>query len=259
MIQICTNYEDIASAITLFDNMLSGISTSCDNLAVLLRKSKPILNHLLFDQDKSRFNEFIYSTWNAFISNKTQIIINMWRLHEHIGNLEFLGLIFSNFRTDKFETEFLDHNTHKKINTEILEMFNRLPNSNNFSQPRDKDDANLIKPEILNIFSNATSLTIDRTQYYYPNTYWPLSLDALLTLIKNTNIKKVKITAHPNRLNKSWISSVWKEKSVKSKSNKEKESNEIVKLYKQSGYNIQREIVASLDLHQSHIIHINKL
>ena len=167
----CSNLQSFIKPLTILDNILTN-NVLFDNKIADNKKDYQILKGL-FDSylAKEQYvgNEYIWSIFNAFVNYKHKIDIHLDRLGASCKNKDLLGLILSDTvkmkyvkptgRWDFKEEEYLSDKYRNK---------------------------NLLKPEILSIFQNVTDLRIGCN-------FYPLSLESLLVLIKNTQIRKVEI------------------------------------------------------------------
>ena len=100
-----------------------------------------------------------------FTTHKKEIFIDLWRCAEYIKNKKLLSIVL-----------------HDMAKTDGYEYIYRS----------EFDFTNLIKPQIFELFSNLTHITIETGGY--PDHYI-ISLLGLLSIIKHTAIKKIVITA----------------------------------------------------------------
>ena len=182
---------EIISAITLFDNIISnGLWDKVPS--TVLADSKVILQHLLYDENKTQWNPFIYSCWQSFVGNKEEISIDFSKLNEYIADIEFLDLIFC----DGFETNECDED-----NCDGKYVFYN-------------DNTNLFRQDMFDIFENVKLIWIDYVQN--DNEYWAFSLLKLLSVIDNhNNIEKIEISAScTDKGRSSWLSLLWNKSSL---------------------------------------------
>lgn len=188
------NFRDVIKAITLFDNIVSFYASSNLKKTIasdLLLKSRPIISHLLYDEDRTKLDPFIYSCWNSLIQNKTEIKINPWKLNKKYGSndtgKQFLSVVFGN-----------DWKYIKNESKDDIEYF--IP---------DQGSSTNMLP--FDMFTNLKKITIEMTQCV--NEYWPFSIPTLLKLILNNKnkIEKVYIDVLRKHLktSTSWISFVY--------------------------------------------------
>ena len=204
VIKTCTNYEEIILAMTLFDNVISGnIYVEHKEESSSFKDYTRILKHLLFDKNRNTFSQFIYWSWRLFIRNKTEIEIDISDLNKYIGHFGFSKLLFCDFKT----YEYSDGDDRVYLMT--------------------TDNTNLIKEEILKIFSNVTYIFIRGTENRFSRNYWSFSLLQLLTLINETGINRVKILANTHT-SPSWLSCLWN-----------KSSSSLIHAYKCKGFEIK--------------------
>ena len=139
-------------------NGLNEISDNAKDVSIL----RGLFNSCLSKQEYVG-NQYIWNIFNSFINHKQEIKIDIDQLDENCENKQLLQLILSEIvkQEDKKEEYCSDKYKNK----------------------------NLLKPQILSIFKNVTHLEI------YCRLY-PLSLESLLSLINNTQIKKVEIEGY---------------------------------------------------------------
>ena len=136
-------------------NGLNEISDNAKDVSIL----RGLFNSCLSKQEYVG-NQYIWNIFNSFINHKQEIKIDIDQLDENCENKQLLQLILSEIvkQEDKKEEYCSDKYKNK----------------------------NLLKPQILSIFKNVTYLYIECL-------YYPLSLESLLSLIKDTQIKNVYI------------------------------------------------------------------
>ena len=127
-------------------------------------------------------NKYILGTFRCFIRNKTRLNINFNELKK----------AFKDDEDDSFLDLFLFERN------EIKEW-----NEYKFERRDESDYSNLIKPEIFELFTNIEEITIDIRKEYYT-----LSLIALLSIIKDTNVRHVIIEGK-GYSDKSWLEVLW--------------------------------------------------
>ena len=156
IIETATNYQEIVSAITLFDNVINGV----ENPGYVSSSCLLILSHLIVERAENKFDPFIYNSWKVFLQKKTKIKINMSRMPKDLG---FLGLIFGGRGLEEHEDEDDDY------------------------IPDDDDMTNILKLNVLSLFNNLQTMEICNVYDY------PFSLYQLVSLLTHTKIKKVLI------------------------------------------------------------------
>ena len=183
IIESCTNYEEIVSAITTLDNVLSG-HLYYEISPVLCKTYASILNHLLYDKDRRSLDPFIYSTFHTFVENKTEIRISMEKLNDYLSQ-EFLELLF--YRFDEPKTVPPEAYDYPYPSWEDPVMVPYVLQD---------DDTNLLKKELFNVFHNVSVVKIGGSQNFGDKRngiYWAFSLQKLLDVMNNTNIKQLEI------------------------------------------------------------------
>ena len=158
----CSNLESFIKPLTILDNILSNnvyrsniISDNDKNVSIL-----SCLFSSCLSKQQYVGNQYIWNIFNSFINHKQEIKIHIDQLDEYCENKQLLQLILSEIvKQEEYKEEYCSDKYKNK---------------------------NLLKPQILSIFKNVTYLYIDCDSY-------PLSLESLLSLINNTQIKKVEI------------------------------------------------------------------
>ena len=151
-----------------------------------------------------RKNQYIWNIFKAFITDKRNIEIRIFVIVRRCTNKNLLQLILSDIVKMERNEEHSEH---------VLDGW-KLEEEEYLSDKY--KNANLLTPEILSIFKNVTHLRL--TCFLYP-----LSLQSLLSLINDTQIKEVEI------FGKYWIPKV---KVMSSFTN-------ILSQYKKANFNIQ--------------------
>ena len=192
-----SNLEKVIEPISFLDECLT------DPHTLTVKKSKSHYNTLrkLFDitlgNDSSiDTNKYILGTFRCFIRNKTRLYINF----------ENLKKAFKDNEDDSFLDLFLF-----KMN-EVKEW-----NESKFERRDESDYSNLIKPDIFKVFTNIEEITIDimgDSEYIVDGHFWEygfytLSLIALLSIMKETNVRLVIVEAYGFFKDKSWLEVLW--------------------------------------------------
>ena len=167
MISTASNYQEIIQAITLFDMILS-VNTQAVSDFDIPSSTSSIVNHLLSDAMRDKFDPFIYQSFKLFMDKKTNITVDMSWINK-IDDANFLRLIFGESGCKKFEYERDEHNK-KKSND------NLMPSEN----------TNI--PFVSKQFRNVETIRIINT------TYHSISLFSMLTLLEpQSAIEKIEI------------------------------------------------------------------
>ena len=178
-----SNLESAIKSLTILDNLLTN-NVDDDNIIPDHHKTFKILKGLFSScslKEKYIGNQYVLNIFNAFINNKHKIDINIYVLDKWCKNKGLLGLILSDIKEgEEYSDEY--------------------------------KDKNLLKPQILSIFKNVTHLNITCSEY-------PLSLESLLSLIKDTNIEEVTLSGYY------WLRKVKELPSFNSISRKYEEAN----------------------------------
>ena len=93
--ETASNYDKIISAITLFDNIVSG-NVTVEHKSISetdMKQYAKILQHLLYDAEKNIFHPFIYSTFESFARSKNNIVIDYYDTHQRIDSEEMMNVI----------------------------------------------------------------------------------------------------------------------------------------------------------------------
>ena len=174
------NFEKAITAITVLDNCISEgevffrVDSSEKYGGVLQKLFTGVLNHNL-----SKIDPYIVSTLQCFINNKTNMYIGLIPLIKKVKDESLLDVIL--YQRDM-----------NKIGWERVEVRD------------DTDYTNLIRPQIVNLFTSVNEITFYAQTPFKRCTF---SMIALLKIIENTHIKKVIIGASGE---KTWLSSLWK-------------------------------------------------
>ena len=142
--------------------------------------------------------QYILNCFQSFCANKKQISLDMALLHQD-GNENINNLIFYSLVKRVWNKEF---------------------------KPNDDDLSNVVHSDLLALFPNVTSLTIDTWRGFI----FRFSLMALLNVIFGTNLKEIIIKSEETRYGFCWIKSIW---------NSDKEI--LKKEYAAKGYEIAME------------------
>ena len=182
----CSNLQSFIKPLTMLDNILTS-NVNSDNEVLANDKDVKILQDL-FDSCTSRKqyvgNQYIWNTFNTFINHKRKIEISIERLKDHCKNEGLLRLILSDIEQEERYQEY---------------------------SPDKYENKNLLKPQILAMFKNVTHLVIRCNRY-------PLSLESLLSLIDNTQIRQVNVFGY-------WLPEFRFTTSFKNISNKYRQAN----------------------------------
>ena len=201
LMSTCTNYEQIISAITSFDSIVSdNIDWIHKPSSSFLAKLLKVLDHLLFFQDKDKF---IYQTFQFFAQSKQYLQLDLSDLYYNMTDSKFLGLTFDGDGLTKRE---YDNDNHNHI---IYD-----------------DNTNLMKKEIFDIFLNAKEIRLDYVQN--KNNYWSFSLLKLLESIGKTNIEEVRVGTLKEEDPSSWLVSLWSSSSPS-----------LIQAFKNEGYTVE--------------------
>eukprot|EP01083_Nonionella_stella_P266677 901801_1 len=140
-----------------------------------------LMNGLLSTKErKKQFDDYIYSTFDAFNRSKKQIVLNLYWLNDY-ANKKVLDLFM---------------NTLDKRDVRKEE-----------EMQRECDDLrNLWKPQIFEIFNNVKSVVVVTTSGWAS---YSISMHALLSLFKLVSLDKVILKAVAYEDNRTWIASLW--------------------------------------------------
>lgn len=217
VISTAKNYQAIVSAITLFDNIISGNFDDYDQPSpAFVKRSIQILEHLLSTkQSKNMFDPFIYNTWNTFVNCKKEITLSMQGLYVYLASTQrgtdLLSLMFGGKGFRVSQMGVMDDNF------DICD-----------------DDTNIMKA---GIFKNLECLKLQRVQFYdhlcYHSVwfldynrknkyYWPFSWQHLLSWMDNQpKLKEIRISmyifeseATVNKDVPSLLSNIWSDSSA---------------------------------------------
>ena len=138
-----------------------GADFNIDSYGLSLDRSVSDLHHFLFVEGdkKTKFDTFIYHTFNTYAKSKNDIEINYRNLNKCMKDSGFLDLIFIGFK-----------------------QRNRYDICND-------DDTNMMNPKIFEIFDNVTEVELYAVKDY------SFSLIRLLSIIKNTKVEKIRISS----------------------------------------------------------------
>lgn len=159
-----SNLQSLIGPLTTLDNILSN-DVRHNNIIRNNKKDASVLKHLfsvILSKKEYIGNKYILDTFNTFIMNKKRITISISKLHKFCKNEELSKLMFGNF----------SRKAHREFYPECIE----------------EENQNLLNPDILKIFKNVTHLKINCEGH-------PFSFEYLLSLIKETKIKKIEIYA----------------------------------------------------------------
>eukprot|EP01083_Nonionella_stella_P225087 800588_1 len=124
---------------------------------------------------EKRFDDYIYSTFDAFRSAKKQVVLSLYDLDN--------------------------------ANTNVRDL---LMNALDRRDVRKEEETNLCKAKIFEIFKNVKSVVIVTTFVTKSFQYsFSISMDGLLSLIKSASLDKVTLKAVAYKDNKTWIENVW--------------------------------------------------
>ena len=200
------NLEETIKAITALDNCLSNntpIVGSSSSFGKILRE---LFDSVLKD-NRADTNKYIMDTARCFMLNKTEIKVNLPSLCDCVDK-DILSLIF--FKMSKIDN----------WNEVDLDEFVFGDSSHT---------ANLLTPKIYYIFPNITHIYIYTTDISGKECC-PMSLIALLSIIKNTEVKKITIEAKKWSDKETWIGLLWN-----------RSSSEYIEKYKAEKFNITVE------------------
>eukprot|EP01084_Bolivina_argentea_P280498 479709_1 len=182
------NYATAIQAMYYLDTMLTGgqlldvngKTLTVENQDVQLIKS--LFSNVLQSQSKSTLDHYIFRTFQSFVTNKQQIILNLPELAK--ANKDMRDLIMYSLE---------ERNVTHEQKTDSPDMINIGRNN-----PRS---------EIFETFRNVKSLIIQTSS---SSICYSLSLMRLLSLIQDTSVEQVIVKAitHDNTGN-NWLRSVW--------------------------------------------------
>lgn len=213
------NFEKIIQSITVCDQIISGTFglekiDSLDFYHVVLRT---LFDHALGrDSSDVDLNKYVIDTFESFVENKTSVWIDLERLNKNVAHDKLLDL----FLNERSVTNYWK----PKI----------------FNIRDDADYSNLINPVMLKVFKNVTELSIDTAAIIKDSMYdyvcYSMSIIALLSVIKDTNLQRVIIRTSVVTLSTygesytSWIEMLWNAC-----------SDDIIEKYKDEQYQISFE------------------
>ena len=183
-------FGTIVTALSYLDSIFSGVFNGRDVSSNISDEHVSMLKNLFSQKindgetDLIEFDPYIKSTFECFAESKTDIVINYDNLDRRYVNIDIKHLLI--------------HKIEKTLGGS--------------KTVRDKSDmSNLLRRELFNVFNKITSLTLITTDY--GSTSWTLSMIELLSIIKDTSIKEVKVLASNGRndeyKNNSWITHLW--------------------------------------------------
>ena len=208
------SFSSIVNALSYFDSYISGSY----NFGWKSPQKNQISDHeisllicLLNKNDKNDEMEkiepdgYMQSTFNCFIRNKTDIIINCYNLSKSSTNGQIRDLVM-----------------------------NKLENKKDFKAVRaDDDPTNLFQVKLLDLFSNLKSITLITGDQHEINkcgySNRSLSMTLLLSMIKHKALEQILILSYdPLGKGNSWQSYLWQTSSSK-----------LIPTYQESGYILQ--------------------
>ena len=204
------NLERLITPITIFD---ACISDPFNLQFESGRKYGKIIAELIKDERaniRTEFAEYVWSSFQCFVANKTELNIHIGELVENVTDKQLLDMIL-------YETE-----------QRRWEPFNY-----GFKRREETDCTNLIKPQLLKLFKNVKTVCLWMSNFK-GNICWTVSLLALLNIIKSSAVEYLRIIEFKEKTIKSnptsWLYVLWK-----------KHSNEIINRYKDENFEIQYE------------------
>lgn len=154
----CSNLKDFISPLTVLDTMLCGnVQSKMPNMDKEAKVLKGLFDAYLTGHEYHG-NQYVWDTFNTFILLKEKIKINIPALHKYCTNEWLLSLLLTNVEKMKHKSKVYSAAKYK--------------------------NKNLLNREIISIFKNVSELEIVCKEY-------PLSLEALLSVIVGTQITKV--------------------------------------------------------------------
>ena len=197
------NFNKIITALCYFDTLTSGMHDKYTKKRITgehVKVLKGLFNYFSGDQTM-RFNPYMLQTFQAFVKAKTSIKIHF----TYFSDPEF---------TEPAIRELIINNTQQ---------------SEHVSRRTANDDANLLNPQILTVFTAIKTITLEATQgpSRGPQGCFTMSFLKLLSLIKNTSVQKV-IIDEGGSYEKRWIMSLWNAS-----------SSELIEEYRKSNFDIQ--------------------
>ena len=169
MIESSLNFEYLVGAMTALDNCISNqIRNEVSASHKYGEKLSVLFNYIINGKLEKKWNKYVYDTFHCFTRNKQIIHISVGALKLLVKDKDLLNLICYK----------LDDNNFEIIDEENL--------------------TNLIRPHLFKIFENVQEIYVETFDY-------GLYLFGLLSIIKNTKIKKATITA----TTPSWINNIW--------------------------------------------------
>ena len=122
-------------------------------------------------------------------------------IHQALGTSEtefefdpYIQLIFRTFLESKKDLIFNYYNlTRRSAIPWVLDLILYKINKGEYDRGKDDDTKNLFKPLLLDLFVNVKSITlITKYHWYYDKAHCSLSLDLLLSMMKETKNKSLK-------------------------------------------------------------------
>lgn len=164
LVKTKVNEQKFVAAIFQLDKMLTGDFAGSSKNGFLIIGD--LIKAMLKKPTNGKLTQYTLDCFRSFCRNKKQIILDMHRLYEY-GDRKINALIFYslNAKEDKKKSQ-------SKMNHDVLDNFPR--------------------PEMLSLFPNVTSLTIQNEDLKHA---FPVSLSALPNIICGTNLSTVIIKA----------------------------------------------------------------
>ena len=182
IIETCHNYQTVFAALHCLDSIISDGHFVDDTEEIPLKLMKELVG---MNESSLSFDEYIISMVKAYIRRKTQIVINL------VG-LSFIGAMIKGFVFEE-GIEKLD-NIEDDWNPE------RLSSSR----------SNLILPDFVSLFPNATSIIIKAGDENYIYQFDMFYFSTSITKASNwESIKIEQMITGKEHHEKSWIKKLW--------------------------------------------------
>ena len=192
MTSTSSNFEKIISCISLFDACISNQHLHDKDWKSKMDSSNhcgKVMKKLIADHlglESYGIHQYIKSTFNCFCKNKTLLYYDLWTLETNVKDDKLLNTIIPTVEKDE---------------------------ENNIKMRSETDYTNLFDPKLMQIFPNLKRIRLVLEIH-------TISFLALLSLIKNTGVKKVEVNMD--------VKSYWKENSAN-----------IVQRYKDENFNVK--------------------
>ena len=204
------NYEDFISALCYLDRMISGahLEESKDEYVLLI---SDLMNNIIGKKTIRKYDSYIYDTFECFIINKRQMVLDLPELYKVKTNNKMIDLIMNGMERNRYWER---------------------------KERGDNDATNLFVCEIFKVFKNIKNIiiitTTDNGLYCYT-----FSIVLLLWLIESTSVEKLIVKAvcywNGNEYD-SWLHLLWN-----------KSSSFLKQQYQQKNYDITKKRIKNHD------------